>query len=339
MARVLDWTWSGRQFCPLRRSGGTGRRAGFRSQWVQARGGSSPPFGTTEGRRGTVKQRHPEPARILLPRASKPRWNILGRFTPSAMTYGCVGSTFRRSAVVPLRPSTSPSPLFHPAGSRRPPRGQASHLGETGAAEDFERLHRPRAFVAVGHDLRYDHPSLRNVIGEAAPAGMRRAPCRCARSPIRAALSMSIYDERVPLLGSAPARNSSHHFLAATGRRAHLRITPRSRSARGSSGWSPQIGLSGSFRSLSSRKRKLQKRAQTAPAGRPAKSPAPIIQLIVSSAWNAADDPGGYTQPPALAAAGHQSRRWRLWRGGSDNKALPARRRPGLAPLSGKMLP
>src|SRR5258707_14217271 len=28
-----------------RRSGGTGRRAGFRSQWAQARGGSSPPFG------------------------------------------------------------------------------------------------------------------------------------------------------------------------------------------------------------------------------------------------------------------------------------------------------
>src|SRR5207249_3497837 len=27
------------------RSGGTGRRAGFRSQWAQARGGSSPPFG------------------------------------------------------------------------------------------------------------------------------------------------------------------------------------------------------------------------------------------------------------------------------------------------------
>src|SRR5436309_9403645 len=30
---------------PPRRSGGTGRRAGFRSQWAQARGGSSPPFG------------------------------------------------------------------------------------------------------------------------------------------------------------------------------------------------------------------------------------------------------------------------------------------------------
>src|SRR5512144_2403922 len=30
----------------IRRSGGTGRRAGFRSQWAQARGGSSPPFGT-----------------------------------------------------------------------------------------------------------------------------------------------------------------------------------------------------------------------------------------------------------------------------------------------------
>src|SRR5438105_5456726 len=30
-----------------RRSGGTGSRAGFRSQWAQARGGSSPPFGTT----------------------------------------------------------------------------------------------------------------------------------------------------------------------------------------------------------------------------------------------------------------------------------------------------
>src|SRR6185295_4108882 len=28
------------------RSGGTGRRAGFRSQWVQARVGSSPTFGT-----------------------------------------------------------------------------------------------------------------------------------------------------------------------------------------------------------------------------------------------------------------------------------------------------
>src|SRR5436309_15440436 len=30
---------------PPSRSGGTGRRAGFRSQWAQARGGSSPPFG------------------------------------------------------------------------------------------------------------------------------------------------------------------------------------------------------------------------------------------------------------------------------------------------------
>src|SRR5205807_7726096 len=29
----------------IRRSGGTGRRAGFRSQWAQARGGWSPPFG------------------------------------------------------------------------------------------------------------------------------------------------------------------------------------------------------------------------------------------------------------------------------------------------------
>ena len=30
---------------PTGRSGGTGRRAGFRSQWAQAHGGSSPPFG------------------------------------------------------------------------------------------------------------------------------------------------------------------------------------------------------------------------------------------------------------------------------------------------------
>jgi hypothetical protein len=30
---------------PPRRSGGTGRRAAFRAQWAQARGGSSPPFG------------------------------------------------------------------------------------------------------------------------------------------------------------------------------------------------------------------------------------------------------------------------------------------------------
>src|SRR5207244_1612339 len=30
---------------PTRRSGGTGRRAAFRAQWAQARGGSSPPFG------------------------------------------------------------------------------------------------------------------------------------------------------------------------------------------------------------------------------------------------------------------------------------------------------
>src|SRR5437762_14183029 len=37
---------------PPSRSGGTGRRAGFRSQWAQARGGSSPPFGM---RREVVK--------------------------------------------------------------------------------------------------------------------------------------------------------------------------------------------------------------------------------------------------------------------------------------------
>src|ERR1051325_5672022 len=41
------------------RSGGTGRRAGFRSQWAQARGGSSPPFGIPSGNRRRALRRFP----------------------------------------------------------------------------------------------------------------------------------------------------------------------------------------------------------------------------------------------------------------------------------------
>ena len=44
--RPFDFTMPGFYHSTrTRRSGGTGRRAGFRSQWAQARGGSSPPFG------------------------------------------------------------------------------------------------------------------------------------------------------------------------------------------------------------------------------------------------------------------------------------------------------
>ena len=49
--RYVDAARSARLAFSLCRSGGTGRRAGFRSQWAQARGGSSPPFGTLRGQR------------------------------------------------------------------------------------------------------------------------------------------------------------------------------------------------------------------------------------------------------------------------------------------------
>src|SRR5204863_5014302 len=62
---------------PIRRSGGTGRRAGFRSQWAQARGGSSPPFGIpfpagitigrchTSNKAGSCKQREPHSPKLF----------------------------------------------------------------------------------------------------------------------------------------------------------------------------------------------------------------------------------------------------------------------------------
>src|SRR5574342_1267537 len=56
-------------FRTIRRSGGTGRRAGFRSQWAQARGGSSPPFGTAGYRLSAIGyQLVAREARFHLPR-------------------------------------------------------------------------------------------------------------------------------------------------------------------------------------------------------------------------------------------------------------------------------
>src|SRR6266513_4186265 len=83
-----------------RRSGGTGRRAGFRSQWAQARGGSSPPFGMRKTGAGGRELGADFTRRNGSPHDTGTYRSLL----PAPFQYlGKLGSTFTAQASIPPR--------------------------------------------------------------------------------------------------------------------------------------------------------------------------------------------------------------------------------------------